>query len=148
MAFLDHLERSRHNSVRSRNARLAALCSFRSSRAHRDVSSLQVIEHALGVPAKRFERPMPTICPGKMLAVIGAPDGTWFEPTNRVYPTRAWPPVSAWRLPRGISLVESNRRSGGDTGDSTRGSSTLDRARQGPGISGSPLPAQRSGPSP
>ena len=28
MAFLDHLERQRHNSVRSRNARLAALRSF------------------------------------------------------------------------------------------------------------------------
>ncbi len=54
LAFLDHLEQERHNSVRSRNARLASLRSFLKFAAHRDVSSLQVIEHALGVPAKRF----------------------------------------------------------------------------------------------
>ena len=47
MAFLDHLERQRHNSVRSRNARLAALRSFLKFAAHRDVSSMQVIERAL-----------------------------------------------------------------------------------------------------
>ena len=44
MAFLDHLERQRHNSVRSRNARLAALRSFLKFAGHRDVASLQVIE--------------------------------------------------------------------------------------------------------
>ncbi len=72
MAFLDHLERERHNSVRSRNARLAALRSFLKFAAHRDVSSLQVIEHALGVPAKRFERPMlGYLSREEMLAVIG-----------------------------------------------------------------------------
>ena len=54
IAFLDHLERQRHNSVRSRNARLAALRSFLKFAAHRDVESLQVIERALGVPEKGF----------------------------------------------------------------------------------------------
>ena len=58
MAFLDHLEHQRRNCVRSRNARLAALRSFLKFAAHRDVSSLQVIERALGVPVKRFERPL------------------------------------------------------------------------------------------
>jgi site-specific recombinase XerD len=78
MAFLDHLERERHNSVRSRNARLAALRSFLKFAAHRDVSSLQVIEHALGVPAKRFERPMlGYLSREEMLTVIGMPDATW-----------------------------------------------------------------------
>ena len=57
-AFLNHLEQQRHNCVRSRNARLAALRSFLKFAARRDVSSLQVIEHALCVPVKRFERPM------------------------------------------------------------------------------------------
>ena len=56
--FLDHLERQRHNSVGSRNARLAALRSFLKFAAHRDVSSLQVMERTLGVPVKCFERPM------------------------------------------------------------------------------------------
>lgn len=71
-AVLDHLERERHNSVRSRNARLAALRSFLKFAAHRDVSSLSVIEHALGVRAKRFERPMfGYLSREEMLAVIG-----------------------------------------------------------------------------
>jgi len=80
IAFLDHLERKRHNSVRSRNARLAALRSFMKFAAHRDVSSLQVIESALGVPVKRFERPMFCyLSREEMLAVIGTPDETWIS---------------------------------------------------------------------
>lgn len=80
MAFLDHLERQRHNSVRSRNARLAAVRSFLKFAAHRDVSSLQVIERALGVPVKRFERPMfGSLSREEMLAVIGSPNGTWLS---------------------------------------------------------------------
>jgi site-specific recombinase XerD len=78
MAFLDHLERQRHNAVRSRNARLAALRSFLKFAAHRDVASLQVIERALGVPVKRFERPMfGYLSREEMLAVIGRPDESW-----------------------------------------------------------------------
>jgi site-specific recombinase XerC len=85
MAFLDHLERQRHNSVRSRNARLAALRSFLKFAAHRDVSSLQVIERALGVPVKRFERPMfGYLSREEMLAVIGTPDGTWIGQRDHV----------------------------------------------------------------
>ena len=85
MAFLNHLERQRHNSVRSRNARLAALRSFLKFAAHRDVSSLQVIERALGVPVKRFERPMfGYLTRDEMLAVIGTPDGTWISQRDHV----------------------------------------------------------------
>ena len=85
MAFLDHLERQRHNTVRSRNARLAALRSFLKFAAHRDVSSLQVIEHALGVPVKRFERPMfGYLSREEMLAVIGTPDESWLSQRDHV----------------------------------------------------------------
>ena len=85
MAFLDHLESQRHNSVRSRNARLAALRSFLKFAAHRDVSSLQVIEHALGVPVKRFERPMfGYLSHEEMLAVIGTPGETWLSQRDHV----------------------------------------------------------------
>lgn len=85
MTFLDHLERQRHNSVRSRNARLAALRSFMKFAAHRDVSSLQVIERALGVPVKRFERPMfGYLSRDEMLAVIGTPGGTWLGQRDHV----------------------------------------------------------------
>jgi site-specific recombinase XerD len=85
MAFLDHLERQRHNSVRSRNARLATLRSFLKFAAHRDVSSLQVIERALGVPVKRFERPMfGYLSHEEMLAVIGTPAETWLSQRDHV----------------------------------------------------------------
>jgi site-specific recombinase XerD len=80
MAFLDHLERQRHNSVRSRNARLAALRSFLKFAGHRDVASLQVIERALGVPVKRFERPIfGYLTRDEMLAVIGEPGDKWLS---------------------------------------------------------------------
>ena len=77
-AFLNYLEHKRHNCVRTRNARLAALRSFLKFAARRDVSSLQVIERALSIPVKRFERPMfGYLSREEMLAVIDAPHGTW-----------------------------------------------------------------------
>lgn len=80
MAFLDHLERQRHNSVRSRNARLAAVRSFLKFAGHRDVASLQVIERALGVPVKRFERPMfGYLTRDEILAVIGESGDSWLS---------------------------------------------------------------------
>jgi site-specific recombinase XerD len=78
LAFLDHLEHERHNTVRSRNARLAALRAFLKFAAHRDVASLHVIERSLGVPMKRFERPMlGFLSREEMLAVIGTPGSSW-----------------------------------------------------------------------
>jgi integrase/recombinase XerD len=55
-AFLDHLEADRHNSVRTRNARLAAIHSlFRfAALAHPEHAAL--IARVLAIPTKRFER--------------------------------------------------------------------------------------------
>lgn len=84
-AFLNHLEQQRHNCVRSRNARLAALRSFLKFAGRRDVSSLQVVERGLGIPAKRFERPMfGYLSREEMLAVIDAPDETWIGQRDHV----------------------------------------------------------------
>ena len=78
LAFLDHLEQQRQNSARSRNLRLTALRAFLKFAARRDVSSFFVIEQALGVPMKRFERPMlGFLSREEMLAVIGQPGDTW-----------------------------------------------------------------------
>src|ERR1700676_2659842 len=78
LAFLDHLEQKRHNTVRSRNLRLTALRAFLKFAARRDVSSLHVIERALGVPMKRFERPMlGFLSREEMLAVLGEPGSSW-----------------------------------------------------------------------
>jgi len=76
MASLDHLEQNRHDSVLSRDARLAA---------HLDAASLRVIEHALGVPEKRFERPLlGYLSREEILAVIGKPDGKWLSQRDHV----------------------------------------------------------------
>lgn len=78
LAFLDHLELSRGNAVRTRNARLAALRAFLKFAGHRDVNALHVVEQALGVPMKRFERPMlGFLSREEMLAIIGQPGSSW-----------------------------------------------------------------------
>jgi site-specific recombinase XerD len=78
LAFLDHLERERHNAVRSRNLRLTALRAFLKFAGRRDVASLHVIEQALAVPMKRFERPMlGFLTREEMFAVLGQPGDTW-----------------------------------------------------------------------
>jgi integrase/recombinase XerD len=78
LVFLDHLERDRGNAVRTRNSRLAALRAFLKFAGHRDIDALHVVEQALGVPMKRFERPMlGFLSREEMLAIIGKPGPSW-----------------------------------------------------------------------
>ena len=79
LAFLDHLESERKNGARSRNARLAALRSFFKYAAHHDLSALGIIEQALAVPMKRFDRPMlGFLTRQETQAILDAPDtATW-----------------------------------------------------------------------
>ena len=84
-SFLEHLERERSNSVRSRNARLAAIRSFLKFVSRRDVASLQLVEQALAVPMKRFERPvLGFLTREQMLAVIDVPTTTWLGQRDRL----------------------------------------------------------------
>ena len=84
-AFLDHLEAERHNSARSRNIRLAAVRSFLKFAARRDLANLAVIEQALAVPMKRFDRKMVSFLPRQqMLAVIDVPTETWVGQRDRL----------------------------------------------------------------
>jgi site-specific recombinase XerD len=55
-AFLDHLEHERHNSVRTRNARLAAIHSMYRFAALSHPEHSALIQRVLAVPTKRFER--------------------------------------------------------------------------------------------
>ena len=85
LSFLDHLERTRHNSVRSRNARLAAVRSFLKFAGGRDPAHLSVIEQALAVPMKRFDRKMVGFVPKEqMQAVIDVPTNTWVGQRDRL----------------------------------------------------------------
>ena len=86
-SFLDHLEADRHNSVRSRNIRLAAVRSFLKFAARRDPANLGAIEQALAVPMKRFERKMVGFVPPpceQMLAVIDVPTDSWVGQRDRL----------------------------------------------------------------
>ena len=83
--FLDHLEVRRSNSVRSRNVRLAAVRSFLKFAARRDPANLAVIEHALAVPMKRFERQMVGfLSREQMLAIIDIPTDSWTGQRDRL----------------------------------------------------------------
>jgi site-specific recombinase XerD len=79
LAFLDHLEKDRGNSVRSRNARLAAIRTFLKYAAHHDLSSLGSIERNLAIPMKRHDKPiLGFLTRPEMDAIIAAPDvQTW-----------------------------------------------------------------------
>jgi len=86
LSFLDHLEKDRKNGARSRNARLAALRSFLKYAAHHDLTALPVIEQALAIPMKRFDRPvLGFLSRQEMQAILEAPDPrTWVGQRDRV----------------------------------------------------------------
>jgi site-specific recombinase XerD len=78
-AFLDHLEDSRGNSARSRNARLAALRSLFRYAALRHPEHAQLIQQVLAIPQKRFDRALVSfLTPAETRALLAAPDpGRW-----------------------------------------------------------------------
>ena len=78
-AFLDHLERERHNSVRTRNNRLAAIHSLFAYAALRHPEHAALIARVLAIPAKRCERAeVSYLTRPELDALLAAPDqGTW-----------------------------------------------------------------------
>ena len=78
-AFLDHLEAERHNSVRTRNNRLAAVHSLFGYAALGHPEHAAVIQRVLAIPPKRFERNLVTFLnDAEVDALLGACDrGTW-----------------------------------------------------------------------
>jgi site-specific recombinase XerD len=78
-AFLEHLEQGRHNSVRTRNARLAAIHSLFNYAAMRHPEHAALIARVLAMPAKRHERALVTfLTRAEIDALLAAPDlGCW-----------------------------------------------------------------------
>jgi integrase/recombinase XerD len=75
LSFLDHLEQSRHNSIRSRNLRLAAIRSFFRLVALRDPAQVSHAARVLAIPVKRTDRRLiKAITREEMEAILSAPD--------------------------------------------------------------------------
>jgi len=78
-AFLDHLEHQRHNTVRTRNWRLAAIRSLFGYAALHHPEHAATIQRVLAIPAKRYQRRLLTwLTQDEVDALLAAPDrGTW-----------------------------------------------------------------------
>jgi integrase/recombinase XerD len=75
LAFLDHLERDRSNSARTRNARLAALRSFAKYVALQEPTAVAQTAAILAIPLKRHARPMlGYVSREEMQAILDAPN--------------------------------------------------------------------------
>lgn len=75
LAFLAHLEQQRHNSVRSRNIRLAAIRSFFRLVALRDPDSVGLATQVLAIPIKRCDKPLVGyLTQPEMEAILAVPD--------------------------------------------------------------------------
>lgn len=77
LAFLDHLECVRGNSIRTRNARLAAIRSFASHVGREEPSALLQAQRLLAIPMKRCPHPVfGHLGRDEMHALLAAPDTT------------------------------------------------------------------------
>lgn len=83
--FLNHLETDRGNSVRTRNARLAAVHSLFRYAALRHPEHAATIQRVLAIPPKRFDRNIITyLAEAEIDALLHAPDpGTWLGRRDR-----------------------------------------------------------------
>jgi integrase/recombinase XerD len=74
-AFLEHLEHERSNTVRTRNARLAAIRSFFRYASYREPAHADSIARVLSIPEKRTHRTMVTyLTAAESAALLAAPD--------------------------------------------------------------------------
>ena len=86
LAFLDHLERDRKNTVRTRNARFAAIRSFIQYVGFKEPAALALTHGVLGIPMKRFDRRQIGFLSREHIeAIVAAPDmSTWIGRRDRV----------------------------------------------------------------
>ena len=74
-AFLNYLEKERHNTIRSRNARFAAIRSFLHFAALNEPAALPVVQRVLAISMKRFDKPLlGFLSRAEVQAILDAPD--------------------------------------------------------------------------
>lgn len=83
--FLEHLEHDRHNSVRTRNNRLAAVHSLFRYAALRHPDHADLIHRVLAIPNKRVDRELVSfLTSAEIGALVSAPDpDTWIGRRDR-----------------------------------------------------------------
>ena len=86
LAFLDHLEHQRRNTIRSRNARFAAIRSFAHFAALKDPTALPGLQRVLAIPMKRFDKPLlGFLSQGEIQAILDAPPSDrWSGQRDRI----------------------------------------------------------------
>ncbi len=85
LSFLNDLEYNRHNSIRTRNARLTAIRSFMHYVALQDPLSLSIVQKNLAIPLKRIDQAIIEFFTREEInALLNAPDATtWFGQRDR-----------------------------------------------------------------
>ncbi len=79
-AFLDHLEKERGNTARTRNARLGAIRSLFRFAALRHPEHAELIQQVLAIPQKRFvKKAISFLTATELEALVAAPDTTTWE---------------------------------------------------------------------
>lgn len=79
-AFLDHLEQERHNSARTRNARLTAIRSLFAYAGLRHPEHADLIARVMAIPPKRYDRREVTFFnEPEVAALLAAPDRARWE---------------------------------------------------------------------
>lgn len=78
-AFLNYLEKTRGNSIRTRNLRLTAIHSFFRYLAFQEPGRSAFIQRVLAIPSKRYRKALiDFLCRPEIDALLQAPDcGTW-----------------------------------------------------------------------
>jgi len=86
LEFLQHLETERHNCVRTRNSRFAAIRAFMQFVASQEPAAMATAHAVLAIPMKRFEQPMiGYLSREHIAAIVDAPDqNTWSGQRDRV----------------------------------------------------------------
>lgn len=80
LAFLDHLETDRHNTARTRNARLAAIRSLFRYAALRHPEHAELIARVIAIPQKRFDKAIVSfLTQPEIDALLAAPNRTTWE---------------------------------------------------------------------
>lgn len=84
--FLNYIEKDRKNTIRTRNARLAAIRSFMNYVSYQTPAMLPIVQQILAIPMKKFDRPLVGFLTREEVeAILGSPDiSTWTGSRDRV----------------------------------------------------------------